>query len=200
MKIKVWFALVVLVVCTSAFAADAPKQPQMTPEQKAMMDAWTKYMTPSEGHKALAGMIGTWNAKVSMWMQPGAPPVKSSSTETDTWIMGGRYVQTKVNGTFMGKPFTGMGVNGYDNAKKQYFGTWIDNMGTGMMTSWGDTTDGGKTWTYKSTAVDPMTGKDLPEETKITIADKNHHTMEMWAPGPDGKMYKMMEINYTRKK
>src|SRR2546423_9448010 len=57
MKIKVWFALALLVVCTSAFAADEPKQaPKMPPEQQAMMDAWMKFMTPSEGHKMLDGM------------------------------------------------------------------------------------------------------------------------------------------------
>ena len=41
---------------------------------------------------------------------------------------------------------------------------------------------------------------DAPIEEKVTIADKDHHTMEMWSPGPDGRMFKMMEIVYTRHK
>ena len=45
-----------------------------------------------------------------------------------------------------------------------------------------------------------MTGKDSPVEEKLTIVDKDHHTLEMWSPGPDGKMFKMMEIKYARKK
>jgi hypothetical protein len=35
---------------------------------------------------------------------------------------------------------------------------------------------------------------------KVTVLDNDHHIMEMWAPGPDGKAFKMMEISYARKK
>ena len=41
---------------------------------------------------------------------------------------------------------------------------------------------------------------DAKVDSKMTVTDKDHHTMEMWGPGPDGKMYKMMEIKYSRKK
>jgi len=33
----------------------------------------------------------------------------------------------------MGMPFEGMGLDGYDNASKEYISIWIDNMGTGIM-------------------------------------------------------------------
>src|SRR5437763_17161704 len=111
MKIKVWFALALLVVCTSAFAADEPKQaPKMPPEQQAMMDAWMKFMTPSEGHKMLDGMTGTWETKVTSWMVPGQPPMVSGGVSETTWIMGGRYIQEKATGSFMGQPINGMGI------------------------------------------------------------------------------------------
>jgi len=45
-----------------------------------------------------------------------------------------------------------------------------------------------------------MTGKPTRATTKLTVADNDHHTLEMWAPGPDGKDYKAMQIDYTRKK
>jgi hypothetical protein len=199
MKIKAWFALVLLVVCTSVIAQDQKQAPKMSPEEQAMMAAWMKFMTPSEGHKMLDGMVGTWNTKVTAWMAPGAPPMESSGVSETTWIMGGRYIQEKATGTFFGQPFNGMGITGYDNAKKQYVGTWVDNMGTGIMSQTGSTTDG-KVWSFKGTNTDPMTGKDSPSEMKITVADKDHYTAEMWAPAPDGKMFKMMEINYSRKK
>jgi hypothetical protein len=32
------------------------------------------------------------------------------------------------------------------------------------------------------------------------MADNDHHTFEMWGPDPTGKVFKMMEIQYTRKK
>ena len=34
--------------------------------------------------------------------------------------------------------FKGTGIEGYDNGKKKFVGTWMDNMGTGIMMSEGD--------------------------------------------------------------
>ncbi|HEY2321320.1 MAG TPA: DUF1579 family protein, partial [Thermoanaerobaculia bacterium] len=68
-----------------------------------------------------------------------------------------------------------------------------------VMTSTGTTADGGKSWKFMSSMPDPMTGKDTPEESRLVVADHDHYTMEMWSPGPDGKMMKMMAIAYTRK-
>ncbi len=202
MKLKIWLALALIMVCCAlpAVAQEPQKQQEMSPEQKAMMDAWQKFMTPSEGHKALEQMVGTFDTKVTMWMQPGAPPQTSTGISENHWVLGKRYVEENATGTFMGMLFQGIGHMGYDNAKKRYFGTWIDNFGTGVMTSTGTVSDNGKTWNFKSTSTDPMTGKDTPGETRVTVTDADHHTMEMWGPGPDGKTYKMMEITYSRKK
>jgi len=197
MKTKVWMALALLVVCTSV-VADEPKK-EMPADQKAMMEAMMKAMTPGEPHKLLDNMVGTFDAKVSSWMQPGAPPMVSNGTSVNSWILGGRFVEQKFNGSFMGQPFNGLGYTGYDNVKKQYWGSWMDSMSTGVMLSTGSTSDSGKTWKFTASMPDPMTGKDAPVEEKITVTDKDHHMLEMWSPGPDGKMYKMMEIAYTRK-
>lgn len=200
MRLKLWVTLALVVVCAMpALAQTQQQQPRMTPEQKAQMDAWMKFATPGDGHKPLASMVGTFDAKVTTY-QPGAPPQVSSATSVSTWVLGNRYVQENVTGSFMGMPFQGIGYTGYDNAKQQYVGTWIDNFGTGVMTTAGNTSDNGKTWKFKSVTTDPMTGKDMPGEMTMTVADGDHHTSEMWGPGPDGKMMKMMTIEYTRKK
>jgi hypothetical protein len=182
-----------------ALAQTDKQQPQMSPEQKAMMEAWQKYATPGSAHKALEPLIGKWDAKVTSWMAPGAPADVSTGVAESKWVLGNRYIQESFTGSFMGQPFHGMGYTGYDNAKKQYFGTWMDDMSTGAMTMTGSAADS-KSWKFKSTMTDPMTGKDTPGESTLTVADADHHTMEMWGPAPDGKMFKMMQIDYTRKK
>ncbi len=198
MRLKSWVALALVMVCTSLFAQT--EQHKMSPEEQKAMDAWQKFMTPGDAHKSLNALVGTFDAKVSMWPQPGAPAQVSTATSVDTWVLGNRYVEENVTGSFMGMPFQGIGYTGYDNGKKQYVGTWIDNFGTGVMTSTGTSSDNGKTYTFKSMTTDPMTGKDMSEESRITVTDADHHTMEMWGPAPDGKMFKMMQIDYSRKK
>ena len=193
-------ALMVLLLATPAFAQDKHQHPQMSAEEKAAMEAMQKAMTPGENHKMLNNMVGTWNTTVSMWMAPDAKPNVSKGTSTNRWILGNRYIEQKFTGTFMNMPFNGLGYTGYDNVKKQFWGTWMDNMSTGTMMTTGSTDDGGKSFKFTGTMADPMTGKDSQLEERVIVKSKDEHVMEMWGPAPDGKMFKMMEIVYKRKK
>jgi hypothetical protein len=199
MRLRVCVALFSLATAAALYAADAPKQSTPSAEEKAAMEAMMKAATPGDAHKKLDAAVGTWDSKVTMWMAPGAPPMVSPGTSTNQWVLGGRYLEQKVTGSFMGMPFNGLGYTGYDNVKKEYFGTWMDNMGTGVMLSTG-AMDAANHWTFKGSMPDFMTGKDAPFEEHMAMPDKDHMTFDMWSPGPDGKMVKVMEIMYTRKK
>ena len=170
------------------------------PDEKAMMEAMAKAGTPGEAHKKLEPMVGTFDTKVKMWMDPSKPAEESSGKTESKWVLGNRFVQENYEGTFMGQPFSGMGYWGYDNITKKYTGTWMDSMGTAMMNSTGKVDASGKVMTYTAMMNDPMTGKLCKITEKVTVADNDHHLMEMWGPDPSGKNYKMMEITYVRKK
>jgi hypothetical protein len=203
MKLRTWLALgaLCLSLSVSAFAQhEQHGQQQMSAKEKAMMEAWQKAMTPGAQHKALDGMVGTWDTKVTSWMAPGAPPLESTGVSESRWVLGGRWIEHKFNGSFMNMPFEGIGYTGYDNLKKEFVSTWMDNMSTGAMVSAGSAAKDGKTMDFKSEMIDPMSGKKMPVKEKITVVDADNHVMEMWNPGPDGKMYKSMEIKYSRKK
>ena len=191
MKVMLSLAAALLLVCPVVLG-------QAEPKPDPMMEAMAKAATPGAEHKALDPFVGSWTTKVTFWMAPGAPPAVMEGTSESRWVMGGRYIEEHFNGTFFGAPFEGRGYTGYDNVKKQYWSTWIDNMSTGIMTSTGKRD--GKAWTFQGTMADPMTARDNTIDMKITVADADHHTMEMWGPGPDGKVGKTMEIAYTRKK
>ena len=176
------------------------EQAKMSPEEKAQMDAMMRAATPGDGHKKLAPMVGTWDATVKMFpTQPGAPVSQSTGVSENKWVLGGRWVEETFNGNFMGMPFSGIGYTGYDNIKKLYVGTWMDNMSTSTMVSTGSMTND-KTYEFTSSMDDPMSGKTMPVKEKVTVVDDDHHVMEMWGPAPNGKMMKMMEITYSRKK
>ncbi len=95
------------------------KKKEWVPADSATaMKAWIAYATPGDAHKAMAKSEGSWEGEVSMWMAPAAPPVTSKSTATNKMTMGGRYQVSSFTGSFMGQPFEGMGIMGYDNTKK----------------------------------------------------------------------------------
>jgi hypothetical protein len=217
MKLNIWAGALVLaavVAVASVAGADEAKKPA-TPakasaqaaktsdqapaaDEKAMMEAWAKIATPSDAHKWLEPLVGTWDAKITMWMTPGAPPQESTGTSENKWVLGGRFVEQRHEGSFMGQPFSGVGYTGYDNYKKKYIGTWMDTMGTMMMISQGDAA--GKTLSMTSTIDDILTGKATTVKMETKILAPDHHVIEMWGPDPSGKQYKTMEIHYTRKK
>ena len=200
MKLKVFLGAGLLMLCSFAmFGADKAKQPQMSAEEKAAMETMMKAGSPGAQHKGLAGMVGNWDATVKMWQAPDAPPQVSKGTSKNTAVLGGRWIQQNYTGEFMNMPFNGIGYTGYDNVSKHYVGTWMDSMSTGMMSSTGDA-EGDNAYSFTSTMPDPMSGKNVEMKTKVTIVNKDKHVMEMWGPAPDGKMFKMMEITYTRKK
>lgn len=196
--------LTAFAVCAALAAtalAQQDKKPAGKPamDEKAMMEAWEKAGTPGEAHKALEPMVGTWETKVSSWMSPGAEPMMSTGVSDNKWTLGNRFIEQRYEGSFMDQPFSGIGYTGYDNIKKKYIGTWMDSMGTSMFTQTGTADASRKNMTFTGVTDDPMTGKSMQVKSVVKVVDNNKHTMEMWGPGPDGKMFKMMEIEYTRK-
>ena len=173
--------------------------PAMSAEEKAAMEAWQKFATPAEAHQKLAGMVGTWDAEVTSWMSPGAP-TKSKGTSVNRAVMGGRWIEQKFTGDMMGMPFEGLGYTGYDNFKKKYMGTWMDNMSTAVMISEGTFDGAGKVMTQASTMDDVMTGKPSTVRMTTTVVSPDEHLFEMFGPDPSGKEVKQMEIRYKRRK
>jgi Protein of unknown function (DUF1579) len=190
-----------VVVAALAIGADekktAPAAGKM--DEKAMMDMMAKYSTPGAEHKKLESFVGTWDTTAKMWMDPTAPPQESKGTSENKMALGGRFLEQRFEGTFMGQPFSGVGYTGYDIYKKQYVGTWMDTMGTQIMSSTGTADASGK-MTFTGSVDDPMTNKKMDFKETITVVDNDHHVFEMWMPGPDGKMFKTLEINYTKRK
>lgn len=170
------------------------------PDSATMRKNWEAYMTPGDMHAMLAKSTGTWTNEVTMWMSPGAPPTTSTGTAVNKMIMGGRYLEGMNSGDMMGMPFEGRSITAYDNAKKVFINSWIDNMGTGIMNMEGTWDDASKSITFKGKGMDPMMMKECDYREIFKIVDDNTQIMEMYGPGPDGKEMKMMEIKSTRKK
>lgn len=173
--------------CTSVIA-------QSQDDQKAYMD----YMTPGSMHKMIAKSVGNWSGVVTYWIQPGAPPSMSTTEASSQMIMGGRYLQTKYNGTMMGMPFEGMGMIGYDNAKKMFISTWVDIFRTGVLYMEGTWDDQRRSINFTGKVTDPVTGKDQPFRKVFKFIDDNTQEEETYSTS-NGQEFKTVHVKYTRK-
>jgi len=176
--------------------AAAPSQEEMQNQMNKMMAEMEKAAAPGAEHKALTDTAGNWTASTRWWTEPGKPPTETQGTEEVKPALGGRFIQMHFTGMMMGKPFEGMGLEGYDNVKKKYVMTWADSMGTMIIYAEGTGDAKSRTFTGEETLPN---GQKRPFKWVMKTESPTKHTMEMWAPGMDGKDMKEMEIVYTKK-
>ncbi len=152
-------------------------------------------------HKAIAAEAGVWDAQSKFWMAPDTQPMISNAVETNT-ILGGMWLVSDYRGDMGGMTFVGHGQFGYDPVAKKYIGTWIDTMSPYLSVMEGTRDPATQTLTMISKGRDARTGKESISKMVSKFKDEDHKTFEMYSPvaGQEGQWWKMMEIEYTRRK
>ena len=169
-------------------------QPEMEMEMDPMMEAMMQAGTPGEHHELLASAAGEWKAQTKFMMQPGQFDEGVGSMHSKP-ILGGRYTYATFKSDFMGMPFEGVAINGYDNIKQEYFSIWIDSMSTGVMHMTGQME--GDTITFHGTTQFPEPMGEV--EMKMEVTHPNEDTMhDSFYKKLDGEWVKDGEITYTR--
>jgi hypothetical protein len=204
MKRVMLFAVVAtLVVATSVGTMSAQTKKKMKmPSMEVMMQRWQESMTPGEPHKMLEKCVGSWDAESKMWMAgPDSAPTVSKGTAERKMALGGRWLVEEFTGEVMNSPFNGLGYTGYDNFKKKFVGTWMDNMSTGVSTMEGTLEKDGTTLVMWGKMNEPMTGeKDKKVKYVSKFIDNDHEIFEVYDVTSYGDKKPTMVISYTRKK
>ncbi len=188
-----------------ALVVPAAAQQEHTPtaEETAMMEAWTRAATPGPEHARLAALEGDWNMTIRSWTGPGAPPDEATGSCTYRMILGGRYLEQTATGDMGpgmgGMVFHGAGLTGYDNLKRSYVTTWVDNMGTGILYAEGEWDDDTASLVTRTEYLDPMTGTTKKVRLVTRLVSPDRHVFEWHEDGPGGRDVKTMEIEYTRR-
>jgi hypothetical protein len=168
-------------------------------EQQKMMAVWMAYATPGEGHKFLEKQVGEWEVVSKMWEKPGQEPTVTKGPAVGKMILGGRYLKISYSGTVMGMPFEGLCLYAYENHLKKYLSIWLDNMGTGIMSSIGTLDESGMVLTEYAEVNNIFTGAKEKAKTVITFINADKFLMEMYMVGPEGE-FKSLEVTHIRKK
>jgi hypothetical protein len=167
-------------------------------DEKAMMELWQKASQPGEPHKLFATLAGSWTTQTKEWMEPGKPPTESTGTAEMKMLLDGRFLYQEYNAQMMGQPFSGVGIDGYDNLTKKYVTAWIDTMGTGIFFMEGTASPDGKTITLRGSHPEPGGGK-MTHRAVWKITDNDNQVFEMYGAHGKEKEMKFLEITYTRK-
>jgi hypothetical protein len=182
----------------SAVKKDPPPatpMPDSATANKNMMD----YATPGDIHKMMAKWDGAWEGEVKFWMDPTAPPMVMKVNTVNKMILNGLYQQGTNTGMMDKMPFNGISTLGYDNHRKVFTNTWIDNMSSGIMVMEGTWDEAAKAINFKGKMTDPMTKQQVDIREVMKMVDDNTQVMEQYITH-NGQENKSMEINFKRKK
>jgi hypothetical protein len=191
-------AATAMALAIPVFAQGAGRAPAAT--ATTIADALDSAMTPGAAQQRLEPMIGTFDVRVLTWIDPSKPPVESRASAVSVWVLGKRYVQTMLVGGPAADTFNGIGYIGYDNLARHYQVAWMDDGSTAITMYTGGFAADGKSATLKASIANSVTGKPVPLEMRMRLGADGGHVTQLWGPGLGAKMFKMMELQYTRSK
>lgn len=197
--------LMMLILGLSSLRAEESFLPgQVTDSEtvSAMESMYKEIASPSEAHKALANLVGTWNHTAIYRMSPNEPSISMAGTTDASLIFDGRYLMQQVHGDVEVEgqpPFEGIGVTGYDNLRSEYQSVWFDNMSTGINTGTGELNDETVTLSEEGDFSCPLAMEAHRKfRADWKIVDKNNIIYKNYMHAPDGGEFLAMEIRYTR--
>jgi hypothetical protein len=157
-------------------------------------------MSPGPMHKHLDALVGDWTFTGKWRMAPEDAWQDFEATVEREWILDGRFIHETVKSEWMGQPFEGMGLIGYDNLRKQYDMIWVENASTATFHSTGKADPTGKIFTFEGTNSNQMTlQKDCWSRSTLTIKSDTEHVHEGYGKDATGKEFKNMEGTAKRK-
>ena len=164
---------------------------------------------PGPGHKAMAPLVGSWNAELSIYgtmgRSPNLPPIVSRDIRTTrVWVADGQYIEDTTEGTVDGQPYWRRGWLGYSNLDRRY--EWVtiaprvpmmiyhSKAGTKMpieLTGF---------FTDQGVVNEQTVGKRVAQRTVFRVESNDQHVSELYFTPPGGKEQLAMRIVYTRVK
>jgi hypothetical protein len=180
---------------TLVFAQDSKKSGTASSKQEAKAAAGPS--AASAEIDILKKWVGNWEATIESTGRDGKPATNAAKS---TVKLCGRWLITDFDGTFMGAPFIGHEVLGYDPVAKKYVLNWIDSAATGFATGEGTYNPQTKTLTLSVTGRDDATGKMVTWRQVDIWKDADHHDWTLRTiAAKDAKEQTQMTIRYRRK-
>ena len=185
-------ALTAAALLVGSAAAQEKKESGASPGQEMPIPK------PGPEHEILKQDVGVWDATIETMTEAGGKPNVAKGLETNSLLGGGLWLFQDFKGEFMGAPFQGHGVTGYDPSKKKYVGTWVDSMSTSLSLTEGTYDPQTKTMTARFEGPGPD-GAMMKMRTTSEWKDDNTRVFTMYSPAGRGEEFAMMKITYKRR-
>jgi len=152
---------------------------------------------PGTEHQVLNALVGTWDVSGQCWAKVGDTAQSVTGTDTSEWILGQRFVKSHARGTKASQPFEGIGMMGYDNARREYQATWQDTDCTGIKMETGTYDAASKTFTFKGDFKDDK-GQTVSSRRLLEVMSNDQHKMTTYLTMSGQPELKAAELVFKR--
>ena len=192
-------ALFSFATCADSRAVRDAKQPINDNVRPALADAPPNATEPGLEHERLQTLIGEWKAVTRAWRRHDAPIEEGKGSMSNFWMLDGRFVGQEYKSRAQRPKYQGLGALGYDNIRKVYTSVWLDTTSTSVYTATGSFDEAGNVFTLEGVYQDPVTGTPVKCRSITRIINRKKYTFELFKEGSDGKMFRTLDVVYTRK-
>jgi hypothetical protein len=163
-------------------------------ETMARMEKLGKaFATPNENHQFLAQLVGEWDTTTSLM---GLPDEDGSAFFS--MILGNRFVNGDISGTFANVPYIGRVTIGYDNYKHKFVASFLNDLGTSMLWAEGMLDKSGNTLSLWGSMDEWMTDEhDIPAMYRFLVIHKNQFIFELHDLANEGETV-VIKTTYNR--
>jgi hypothetical protein len=193
--------LLLLSVATAAAQESAAnKKPATAPAQNEKMQQLLDFSRPGSSHALLGTLVGTWN-----FQDAARPFVKGTLRRTPMYegrfynveITGGKLPISVADGKMKEANYQGLQLEGYDNVRKQFVTTAINNhIGSDMEVQMGTYDAAKRAFTYEWEA-ELTPGAKTKNKRVLRFIDAMHYA-EDYYESQNGTDVKVRELVYTK--
>ncbi|HUL14699.1 MAG TPA: DUF1579 family protein [Terriglobales bacterium] len=173
--------------------------PALSPELQKARQEREAASQPGPPHLSLMRLDGDYVTKEKYYPPGQTTPLESDGTATLRSEMGGRFIVERNGGGYLGEPYIGLRIYGFNNGTKKYEGVWTSSKSTSVISLLGESKDGGITIEYTGTYHEDTTGNLRTMQVTLHILDPDHFEVTVMRPMPDGSPGPKLVSLYTRK-
>ena len=148
-------------------------------------------------HARLTALAGTWDVEMTFKLRPDGPGIPTKGTSTIRTLLGGLFIEEKIEGVLNGTPFTTLAWTGYNTSTKEYEATRIASTNSSRISETGRYDEATRTFELKADY--PLAGDTWHQRTVIQVVSADAMIATSYLSFGAVPEWKAVEIRYTRR-
>jgi|SRR5579871_5864389 len=148
-------------------------------------------------HARLLAMAGAWDVEMTLWSRPGANALIAKGTSTIRSILGGLFIEERIDASLNNAPITTMAWTGFNTSTGQYEAKRLSTGTTGRMAEAGTYDDAKKQFELKADYT--LAGQLWHQRTVIQATSASAMVATTYLSFGTVPEWRSVEIKYTKR-